>query len=261
MRARNGLSMQRLGALIAVVLLNATPAIARTLAEVEARGVISICANPDALPHASNKSDAPGFQVEMGRALADALGFRLQVEWIVPRLRAGLVDCDLLFDTIVDTAIQRAPIKLSHAYQKSGVALAFRSNVMTARGFDDVAPGKRIGVMVSSLASKLLGQRGLRTVPYAFESEMIDDLAKGELDACAVSPASIAYYVFKHPDAGLRYVHAYDAEPELRWNLAIGLRRSDDALLDAVNAALDKLIDSGAVARIYARYGVEYRRP
>ena len=158
-------------------------------------------------------------------------------------------------------AINSIYYKLSHAYQKSGVALAFRSNVLTARSFDDVAPGKRIGVMVNSLASKLLGQRGLRTVPYAFESDMIDDLAKGELDACAVSPASIAYYVFKHPDAGLRYVHAYDAEPELRWNLAIGLRRSDDALLDAVNAALDKLIDGGAVARIYARYGVEYRRP
>jgi polar amino acid transport system substrate-binding protein len=101
----------------------------------------------------------------------------------------------------------------------------------------------------------------LRTVPYAFESDMVIDLAKGELDACAVSPASIAFYIHTHPDSGLRYVHAYDAEPELHWNLAVGLRRSDDALLAAVNSALEKLIQDGTLARIYAHYGVDYRRP
>ena len=119
----------------------------------------------------------------------------------------------------------------------------------------------RVGVLVNSVASKVLGQRGVRTVPYVFESDMVDDLAKADLDAAAVSPASIAYYIYRHPDAGLRYVNAYDAEPELRWNLAIGLRRSDDPLQDAVNTALDKLIEDGTLARVYAKYGVEYRRP
>jgi ABC-type amino acid transport substrate-binding protein len=167
----------------------------------------------------------------------------------------------MLLDTIADNDVQRAPLRLSHPYQKSGVALAFRSGVAAARGFQDLPPGLRVGVLVNSVASKLLGLRSVRTVPYAFESDMVDDLAKGELDACAVSPASIAYFIYRHPDAGLRYVHAYDAEPELRWNLAIGLRRSDDALQDAVNASLDKMIDDGTLARVYAKYGVEYRRP
>jgi ABC-type amino acid transport substrate-binding protein len=104
-------------------------------------------------------------------------------------------------------------------------------------------------------------QHGVRTVPYAFEKDTVIDPAKGEIDACAVSPATIAYYILIHPDAGLRYVHAYDFEPELRWNLAIGLRRSDDQLLDAVNAALDMLIADGTLSRIYGHYGVDYRRP
>jgi polar amino acid transport system substrate-binding protein len=261
MRPRRRIALRRAVALAASLLLATTACPARTLEEVKARGVISMCANPDALPHSSNRPDAPGFQIEIGRALANALGFPLQVEWIIPRIRAGLVDCDLLLDTIASDDVQRSPLRLSHPYQKSGVALAFRSGVAAARGFQDLAPGLRVGVLVNSVASKLLGQRGLRTVPYAFESDMVDDLAKGELDAAAVSPASIAYYIYLHPDAGLRYVHAYDAEPELRWNLAIGLRRSDEALLDAVNAALDKLIDDGTLARVYAKYGVEYRRP
>jgi len=262
MNRHNRLLLCCLGVCVpAVAWLIATPIAARTLAEVQARGVISVCANPDSLPHASDQPDTPGFQIEIGRALAKALGFPLQVDWIVARMRAGLVDCDMLLDVITVPEAQRAPIKLSHAYQKSGVALALRPGSDTAQGFQDIGPNKRVGVMVSSLASKLLEQRGLRTIPYAFEGDMIIDLAKGELDACAVSPASIAYYIYTHPGSGVRYVHAYDSEPELRWNLAVGLRRSDDALLDAVNSALDKLIHDGTLARIYAHYGVDYRQP
>ena len=240
----------------------AIPAAARTLAEVRARGVISMCANPDALPHSSNKAEFPGFQIEIGRALAQQLGFPLELYWIVPRIRASLVDCDLLLDTIADPDVQRGPIKLSHPYQKSGVALALRPGNESVHGFQDLAPGReRIGVMVNSVASVVLGKRGIRTVPYSFETDMVEDLAKGSIDACAVSPATIAYYIHAHPEAHLAYVHAYDNEPELRWNLAVGLRRSDDALVDAVNAALDRLIADGTVERIYARYGVDYRRP
>jgi len=234
---------------------------ARTLTEVQARGVISLCANPDALPYASKQSDKPGFQIEIARALAQSLGVKLELDWIVPRIRASLVDCDMLLDSIVDPELSRGPVKLSHAYQRSGVALALRPGNDGVERFSDLAQGKRIGVMVNSVASKLLNQRGLYTVPYAFENDMIADLASGSLDACAVSPAAIAYYVHAHPASGLRFAHAYDAEPELAWTVAVGLRRSDDALVNAVNAALERLIDDGTLARAYANYGVDYRRP
>ena len=233
---------------------------ARPLEEIKSRGELSLCANPDALPYASDRADTPGFQLEIGRAIAERLGVKLRTLWIIPRLRAGLVDCDMLLDTIADPAAQRGPIRLTQPYQKSGVALALRGGLRGER-FDDLAAGTRVGVMVNSLASRSLDQRGLHTVPYAFEADMVADLAKGELDACAVSPPTIAWYVHEHPEAGLRYTHAYDSEPELHWNLAAGLRRSDDALVDAVNAALAQLAADGTLARIYGRYGVEFRRP
>lgn len=248
-----------IGAVAALTL--AFPAPARTLAEVKARGVISLCANPDALPYASNRSDPPGFQVEIARALAEALGVKLEVDWIVPRMRAGLVDCDMLLDTIVTPDLARGPVRISHPYQRSGVALALKRGSDSVARFTDLAPGTRIGVMVNSVASKLLNQRGLHTVPYAFETDMIVDLAKGELDAAAVSPAAIAYYIHLHPESGLRYAHAYDTEPELAWSVAVGVRRSDDAMIDAVNSALDRMAVGGAFARLYATYGVEYRKP
>jgi polar amino acid transport system substrate-binding protein len=243
-----------------VALAVAASASGRTLAEVKARGAISLCANPDALPYASNRTDLPGFQIDIARALAEAIGVKLEIDWILPRMRAGLVDCDLLLDTIVDPDLSRGPVKVSHPYQRSGVALAVRS-AASVKNFGDLAPGQRVGVMVNSLASKLLNQRGLYTVPYAFETDMIADLVKGDLDAAAISPATIAYYIQIHPESGLRYVHAYDAEPQLAWSVAAGLRRTDDALVDAINAVLDRMAASGALAEVYAKYGVDYRKP
>ena len=40
-------------------------------------------------------------------------------------MRAALVDCDMLMDTIARPGIQRPAIKLSTPYQTGGVALAF----------------------------------------------------------------------------------------------------------------------------------------
>jgi ABC-type amino acid transport substrate-binding protein len=59
----------------------------------------------------------------------------------------------------------------------------------------------------------------------------------------------------------VQFVHAYDTEPELRWNLAVGLRRADRPRREAIDAAIDRLVSDGTVARIYARYGIEHRSP
>ena len=90
---------------------------ARTLAEIKAKGAISLCANPDALPYASEKADPPGFQIELGRALAAGLGVSLEMQWILPRRRASLVNCDVLLDSINDPSI----------YEGTAVAVALLS--------------------------------------------------------------------------------------------------------------------------------------
>jgi len=74
-----------------------------------------------------------------------------------------------------------------------------------------------------------------------------------------VSPASAGYFNFRHPESPVRFVHAYDSEPELRWNLAVGLRRADAPFREAIDAAIDRLVADGTVEKIYTHYGVEYR--
>ncbi|MFQ5774880.1 MAG: substrate-binding periplasmic protein [Kiloniellaceae bacterium] len=248
-------------ALLAVPLV-AAPAGARPLEAIEARGILSLCAHPNALPFSSRRGQRRGFNIELGEALARALGVRLSVDWVVTRYHAPRVDCDLILGSINDREAQQdRGVRLSKPYQVSGVALALRPDLDGVEGFDDLVNGERVGVLFGSMAAMLLGQRGATTVPFGFEDDMMAALGRGEIDAAAVSPASAAYYDHLNGGGKIRLVHAYEEEPRLRWTLAAGLRRADLKLVKAVNAALKRLMADGTIAAIYARYGIEHRPP
>lgn len=240
----------------------ASGAHARTLEQVKALGTISICANPDALPFASSKEGGPpGFQIELARAIASGLGVQLNVDWILPRRRANVVNCDMMLDTVNESSAYEGRLLLSKPYQKTGIALGLRADAPAISGFADLQKGQKIGVMVSSLSSVVLGQRGISTSPYAFQSDMFDDIVNGELYGGAVSPALFSYYLKQHPEAKLKIVDAYKVDPELSWTVSVGLRKSDRALVDAVNSVLDQLLADGTITAIYQRYGLEHQAP
>jgi len=41
-----------------------------------------------------------------------------------------------------------------------------------------------------------------------------------------------------HKDAAVTLVRAYENQPELRWEIAVGMRKSDDALVAKINEAI-----------------------
>jgi polar amino acid transport system substrate-binding protein len=252
----------RVGLLAGLVVgLACTTAGARSLAAIRDRGVLSLCAHANALPFASKTQDPPGFQIELARALADALGVALQVEWVTSGMQFRVADCDIVLDTIAVPEVQaERRLELSKPYQRSGVGLAMRPTTAGIGKFEDLA-GRRVAVRYRSFAAMLLERRGARIESFGFEEEMMEAVARGEVEAAAVSPASAGYFNLRHPQAPLRFVHAYDAEPELRWNLAVGLRRADTPLREAIDRAIDRLVADGTVSRIYARYGIEHRPP
>jgi ABC-type amino acid transport substrate-binding protein len=220
-----------------------------------------MCANREALPFASDQANAPGFQIEIARLIAQDLGVSLNIEWILPRRRANTVNCDMLFDTFNDPKAHEGRLLLSRPYNRSGVALGLAKDVPPVSDYREIGKGRKVGVMINSVASVTLGKQGVTTSPYAFESDMVGDLVKGELYGGAVSAAFMSYYIFRNPDSGLRLVYAFDSAPDLTWQVAVGLRKSDQALVDAVNGVLDKLLADGTITSIYAKYGVEHRAP
>ena len=245
------------------------PAAGRTLDAVRARGAITLCAHANALPFASRNDSPPGFQIEIARALARDLGVGLEVAWVTILFQRSSVNCDIVLDAIIDKEVQEdSPVKVSKPYQRSGVALALpagneaKSETKSeVKSFGDFDKTRRVGVQVGSLAQMVLSQRGLQTTPFGFEDEMVEAVAAGTLAGAAVTPATVGYFNMTHPDSKVRLVHAYEHEPLLAWNIAVGMRGSDAALRQAIDAAVGRLLADGTIRDIYARYGIEHRTP
>jgi polar amino acid transport system substrate-binding protein len=229
--------------------------------EIRTLGEITVCANPNALPYASDKEEAPGFQIEIARAIAQRLGVRLRALWIVPRMRAAIVDCDLLMDTILVAGVQPPSLRVSAPYHRSGVALVFAPGREPVSSYAELKRGTRVGVLHNSLASLIVSRTPATMVPFGFEDDMLEAVAKGEVDAGTASPAAAGYFNLRNPARRVMIVHAEDLQPELQWTVGVGMRRADDAVVENVNRALSGLLDDGTLRAIYARYGVTHRSP
>lgn len=191
-----------------------------------------------------------GFEVEIARALAARLGVRdrfVQNDWsnLVPSLERG--DFDLILNGLEDTRALRGRILLSRPY------LRFSEQLVVRRGFPlrrlSEFAGHRVGTLASSLAHALLRERPeIEAVLYTGQDEPYRDLELGRVDAVLLDSLIAARY-------GLTRRALELADPDVaRGTYVIGLRKTDQDLLAAVDAALAGLEDSGELGRISARW-------
>src|ERR1700743_2803253 len=80
---------------------------ARSLNAIRDSGVLGLCAHPNSLPFASKAGDPPGFQIELGNALARELGVSLRLDWIITQYQMRSAGCDIGLDVIPDRQRQR----------------------------------------------------------------------------------------------------------------------------------------------------------
>src|SRR5215475_4464611 len=234
---------------------------ARSLDAIRESGALGLCAHPNSLPFASKAGDPPGFQIELGNALARELGVPLRLDWIITQYQMRSAGCDIVLDVIADPEAQgETNLAISKPYYRTGVALAVPpdSALTSFKGLD---AHTKVGVQVGSMAAMVISQRHVPTSTFGFEVDSLDALANHEIDAAAVTPIMAAYFNLTHPDKGLRILALDESEANLNWNVAIGMVRPDKDLREAVDAALDRLRADGTVDKIYQRYGVVLQSP
>ncbi len=241
--------------------LLAPSAEARSLDIILAQGAIGQCAHPNALPFSSRKGDLPGFQIELGAAIAKQIGVALEPIWIIGPHQVRRAGCDIVTDAIAEPEVQdETGLQVSKPYYRTGIVLAVRpdSPIASAEAIDRHA---KIGVMGSSVASMTLNQRGLTTSAFGFEDEMLTALADKEIDGAAVSRAAAGYFNLTHPGQAVRIVEIDGLTPEFSWDVAIGMVKPDAKLRAAIDSALDRLTADGTIKRIYAKYGITLQSP
>lgn len=244
-----------------LLLLETAGASARSLQSVTAGGAITLCAHPNALPYASKRGDLPGLQVEIAEALAAKLGVTLNRGWVFTAYQFRRTGCDIVLDAIGDKgALAEVGLRASRPYHRSGVTLAVKAASPIA-ALADLGKEKRVGVQVGSLAAMRLGKDGIRISPFTFEDDILDALDKGEIDAAAVTPGAVGWFNRQHPGGQLRQIAAFESDPDLNWNVVVGMLSPDDKLQESINAAIESLLADGAIAKVYARYGMVLKAP
>src|SRR4249919_2012690 len=146
----------------AIVGLNG-PAQARPLNTIREFGAIGLCAHPNSLPFASKAGNPPGFQVELGQALARELGVSLRLDWIITQYQLRSAGCDIVLDVIADREAQgETNLKISKPYYRTGVALAVPA-ASPITSFKSLNEHTKVGVQVGSFAAMNIGQRHVPT--------------------------------------------------------------------------------------------------
>jgi polar amino acid transport system substrate-binding protein len=248
--------------LMASVVIGLTgPAQARSLEAVRSAGTLGLCAHPNSLPFASKAGEPPGFQVELGQALARELGVSLRLDWIITRYQIRSAGCDIVMDVIADREAQgETNLRITRPYYHTGVTLAVPSTSKLT-SFKDLGERTKVGVLVGSVAAMVISQRRVPISIFGFEVDSLEALANHEIDAAAVTPTVAGYFNLTHPDKPVRILDLDESEANLNWNVAVGMVRPDEQLRDAIEGALERLRTDGTVDRIYRRYGIVLRPP
>src|SRR6185312_4903618 len=254
--------------LVLALVAIAAPAVAEERATVgEAARELRICVDPDNPPLSLNKVGAqPGYDVEIAQAIAERLDLRPRLIWVDTTyggraLRRSLLagHCELFMGLPADPAAETAgALTLTAPYYSTGYRLIGAQDRSRA-GATDLAKD-RIGVERQSGAHMRLEQIGSHRVVYGNQREVLDAVARGEVDVGAVWLPDVDRLLQGRPVA----MHALtDAAPNqpLRWNIAIGVRRADTDLRDSVSRAVGDLLAEGRIKAIFDRYAVPFFPP
>jgi ABC-type amino acid transport substrate-binding protein len=242
---------------------------AASLTEVRQNGILRLCANPSALPYSNltDRGGLPGFEVELAEVLAREMGLQLGMIWVRNAGDAKNSDCDVLMGVVASAAsydregltgplTTHLPLRFSRPYADSGVVLVISAR-SSVRRLEDLH-GQKIGVMVGTVEHEWLAKHGFRVSVFASQEDIIAAIEAGEIEVGAVNPVIVGWYRHEHPSTAVRIP---DTEPALHWSVSVGLRRADDALLAAVDAAVVRLVEQPIPAQIYAKYGITYLPP
>lgn len=268
--SRVGWSRAALAAIAAssATLLPFSPALAVNTGELVDRTELRVCADPADLPFSNEKGE--GFENKIAELVGAKLGVPVTYTWypqsigfVRNTLRANR--CDLIIGVVAaDELVQN-----TNPYYRSSYVLAVRSEERDRFGDLDspLMLGARIGVVAGTPPSDVLVSKGLtgQVRPYQLlvdtrveqpARQMMDDLAKGDVDAALVW-GPIGGYWAKQQSVPITLIPlASDMRSGLRmdFRISMGMRPGEPDWKHKINGLIREL--QPELTAILQSYGV-----
>jgi ABC-type amino acid transport substrate-binding protein len=236
-----------------------------TAVQAQETDVVRFCAGVDNLPM-SQDGQPSGFEVEIAKAAAADMGKEAQFVWLRPRTEnfeeAVLQGrCDAALGAIIDPG---APgdwtppgVVLSKPYYAAGYRLIARSGAQPVRHLDDLPPDERLAVQGRSIGTYLVRRRGHEVHVVRRVEDVINVVADGQTEYGYMWGPLAAWTLKDREDVKLVEGFA----PEESWHFALAVREDDAALRQALDSAIEALIESGTAGKILGAYGLSWQDP
>lgn len=222
-----------------------------------------LCADPTNLPFSSDSPSRPGFYVEIGQALAQALGRPIAYDWYKSyfgkrTVRVTLLgkQCDAMIGLPRSEDFMGPAVIFSNSFAKEGYALVAAKG--QALGGIDGLRGKRVAVQFASTPQNLLASRDdIQKVTVLSPEEGMQALDQGRADVAFIW-GPVAGWLNKTSYNDRYQIELTEGEG-LSWDAAIGFAKTSIELRDRVDAVLPQL--QGTIGELAVKYGLPTGAP
>ncbi|MGW1418998.1 c-type cytochrome [Bradyrhizobium manausense] len=222
-----------------------------------------LCADPTNLPFSSDSPSQPGFYVEIGQALAQALGRPIAYDWYKSyfgkrTVRVTLLgkQCDAMIGLPRSEDFMGPAVIFSNTFAKEGYALVAAKG--QAIGGVDGLKGKRVAVQFASTPQNLLASRDdIQKVTVLSPEEGMQALDQGKADVAFIW-GPVAGWLNKTSYNDRYQIQLTEGEG-LSWDAAIGFAKTSTELRDRVDAVLPQL--QKTIGELAVKYGLPTGQP
>ena len=231
-----------------------TAAYSTSLEDIKARGELVIGLDDTFAPMGFHDESGAlvGFDIDLAKAVCESLGVEAEfqsIDWDAKELELNSGNIDCIWNGMSITPERQESMSLSQPYLNNIICIMTNQGVQV-RALSDLQ-GLNIGIQAGSAALEAVQASNLydslkdTISEYPTYDEVILDMQAGRLDCMIIDEV---YGSYKNNKLG----NVFETSPaDFGDDLyAVGFRKTDTELRDAVNEALNQLIENGTAGKI-----------
>ena len=233
---------------------------------IQAAGKIVFCSDLTSPPidYVDSNSKPTGSDVAIGEAIAARLG--LQAAWsnisfdgLIPALQAN--HCDAILSQLFDKPARREVINMVDYMNSSQSILVAAGNPKGIKSLADLSGDKvavEDGTTIQSLLAtqndtfKAAGKPPITIVVFPKDTDALQQLQIGQVDAYGTTLESASYYIVKAPNT-----FEVAGDPFNKILTGVGVGKDNAVLTDAIQKALDAMKSDGTTLKILTQFGLQ----
>lgn len=200
-------------------------------------------------------SNIVGFDIDLAKALGEELGMEVEfkpIDWDakVMELNSGNIDC--IWNGLSISPEREQEMDFTRPYLANEQLIIVPAESAIA-GISDLE-GKNVGLQKGSTALDAFNKHEVSSKvavlnEYGDNVTALTDLSIGRIDAVVMDEVVARYYETKEPGVFKVLDESFAAE-----QYAIGIKKGNAELLNAMQAGFDKMIESGKTAEISEKW-------